>query len=506
MPLLSGKKNIGHNIAVERAAGKPEDQAVAIAMSKAGESKGKDTSEFKRGDVVTSDVTPKTGTVLSVEGTGDMAKVLVRFGAPDKYDVSDVRKLYAYLLRKPAGDSLPAPVAVGKDASIDPYTKANEGERAVKAFESSLDGRKYLAAMEVDNKGPKSLPSAEFKRLDNKAQALYQKADLRYWKDKANDDLPAPVTVCEDSAETDWRTEMKAKFKDALLKAGYAPDEAREWAIEASKSGGKVPADIKKALGKWGELWHVGTKDSLPAPVAVGKDAGKWTVSYLDDYDFAHRTQFNDVNAARAAVSKLKSTKLYKHGGISDVEIEAPDGKRVSVGDWSPTDTFKPKGGIPCAKCGRSVSQTQRTASGRVLCAGCRVAAEAKDAGNMVMCPFCRTRQKIDEDGYFPPHKDKRGESCINARARALLRQIGGKAMDAVEKCPECGGQTKPSIPGKIYCPKCEKQFWDKKNMAAIKDPNSMYNQYRRSSRAKDRRHAADRALPSQGSPMYINV
>ena len=430
MPLLSGKKNIGHNIAVERAAGKPEDQAVAIAMSKAGESKGKDSdddSPIEAYGVKGLKSSPWRKTFKS-------QKDFERWLDKNKGDVEvqGTRK---------AEDDLPAPVAVGKDASIDPYTKANEGERAVKAFESSLDGRKYLAAMEVDNKGPKSLPSAEFKRLDNKAQALYQKADLRYWKDKANDDLPAPVTVCEDSAETDWRTEMKAKFKDALLKAGYAPDEAREWAIEASKSGGKVPADIKKALGKWGELWHVGTKDSLHAPVAVGKDAGKWTVSYLDDYDFAHRTQFNDVNAARAAVSKLKSTKLYKHGGISDVEIEAPDGKRVSVGDWSPTDTFKPKGGIPCAKCGRSVSQTQRTASGRVLCAGCRVAAEAKDAGNMVMCPFCRTRQKIDEDGYLPPHKDKHGEPCINAR-----------------------------------------------------------------SSAKDRRHAADRALPSQGSPMYINV
>ena len=77
----------------------------------------------------------------------------------------------------------------------------------------------------------------------------------------------------------------------------------------------------------------------------------------------------------------------------------------------------------------------------------------------------------------------------------------GAYAKDAVEKCPECGGQTKPSIPGKIYCPKCKKQFWDKKNMAAIKDPNSMYNQYRRSSRAKD----VDNALP-QGSPMYQNV
>jgi len=39
MPLLSGKKNIGHNIETEEAAGKPHDQAVAIALNKAGKSK-----------------------------------------------------------------------------------------------------------------------------------------------------------------------------------------------------------------------------------------------------------------------------------------------------------------------------------------------------------------------------------------------------------------------------------------------------------------------------------
>jgi len=100
MPLERGSSNaaVSHNIAVERRAGKPEDQAVAIAMSKAG--KAKDVEEFKQGDKVTTDVTSQVGVVLSVEGTGDNAKVLVRFGKPDKYGVSDVRKLYAYLLRK----------------------------------------------------------------------------------------------------------------------------------------------------------------------------------------------------------------------------------------------------------------------------------------------------------------------------------------------------------------------------------------------------------------------
>jgi hypothetical protein len=33
MPLLKGKKNIGHNIKVEEKAGKPKKQAIAIALN-----------------------------------------------------------------------------------------------------------------------------------------------------------------------------------------------------------------------------------------------------------------------------------------------------------------------------------------------------------------------------------------------------------------------------------------------------------------------------------------
>jgi hypothetical protein len=39
MPLLKGKKNIGKNIKTEMAAGKPRKQAIAIALSEAGEAK-----------------------------------------------------------------------------------------------------------------------------------------------------------------------------------------------------------------------------------------------------------------------------------------------------------------------------------------------------------------------------------------------------------------------------------------------------------------------------------
>lgn len=42
MPLLKGKKNIGHNIEVEEKAGKSHKQAVAIALNTAGVKKKKE--------------------------------------------------------------------------------------------------------------------------------------------------------------------------------------------------------------------------------------------------------------------------------------------------------------------------------------------------------------------------------------------------------------------------------------------------------------------------------
>lgn len=44
MPLLKGKENIGHNVEIEKSAGKKKDQAVAIALREAGVPKAKDDS------------------------------------------------------------------------------------------------------------------------------------------------------------------------------------------------------------------------------------------------------------------------------------------------------------------------------------------------------------------------------------------------------------------------------------------------------------------------------
>jgi hypothetical protein len=93
--------------------------------------KAKDSEEFGQGDKVRTDVTPKIGTILGVEGSGDMAKVLVRFGEPDKYGVSDVRKLYAYLLRKSATDCAEV-MPVGDARAKDSYESDNYITKKVK--------------------------------------------------------------------------------------------------------------------------------------------------------------------------------------------------------------------------------------------------------------------------------------------------------------------------------------------------------------------------------------
>ena len=45
MPLKAGKKNIGKNIKTEMDAGKPKNQAIAIALSKAGKTRKKSSKK-----------------------------------------------------------------------------------------------------------------------------------------------------------------------------------------------------------------------------------------------------------------------------------------------------------------------------------------------------------------------------------------------------------------------------------------------------------------------------
>jgi len=100
---LGHEKGVTDPAALAASIGRKKYGAAGMA-AKSAAGRAKDSEEFGKGDKVRTDVTPKIGTILGVEGSGDMAKVLVRFGEPDKYGIPDVRKLYAHLLRKSATD------------------------------------------------------------------------------------------------------------------------------------------------------------------------------------------------------------------------------------------------------------------------------------------------------------------------------------------------------------------------------------------------------------------
>jgi len=109
MPLLSGKKNVGHNIEAEIQAGKPHKQAVAIALSKAG---GKDAYEkktelFSANGSVQADKAHKLAEAFLKQ---KMAEGFV--GYQGRYGDG-----FSVTYWKPAAkDSLPAPIPVhGKD-------------------------------------------------------------------------------------------------------------------------------------------------------------------------------------------------------------------------------------------------------------------------------------------------------------------------------------------------------------------------------------------------------
>lgn len=63
MPLKKGrsKKVIGQNIATEIKAGKPKDQAIAIAMDKAGKKKPSPTNDPSKPDGIRGKKKPKKG-------------------------------------------------------------------------------------------------------------------------------------------------------------------------------------------------------------------------------------------------------------------------------------------------------------------------------------------------------------------------------------------------------------------------------------------------------------
>jgi hypothetical protein len=464
MPLLSGKKTIGHNIPVERAAGKPEDQAVAIAMSKAGKAKkgkdsdgdspieaycvkgmksspwrktfksqkdferwldknsgdvevhgtrkAEDTSEFKRGDVgpkgFTTAKTELAALGISLTWNAAYGEFAVKpkgaseiktYYTDDLGDAVGTGRLMAKgdkdaWRRTQASDDDFGPFYVMENGRCAYHGDGGECEQYVRAAKQSgrkltISPNKPQRVKDADLPKPvttklatpfKPRPLISVSGVDPKVFRPHTREELAkaFGKDDMidlEDNLPAPVATGKDTTpkNTGYTQRQWAAANREIQRA------VRSGELDGDSDAAEIRmhlASYPKALQDVfvSDLGRSHTEDTAqPGNLAEAKKLESETATEL-------RRVLSSGTAEQKRVARAEWHIARNY--VDQFTREAMDfGLPAPVGDWSPTDTFKPKGGIPCAKCGRSVSQTQRTASGRVLCAGCRVAAEAKDSG-----------------------------------------------------------------------------------------------------------------------------
>ena len=340
MPLRSGssQKTISHNIAVERAAGKPESQAVAIAMSKA---KGKDDgTKFGRGDAVVAVDQPAdtgVGVVLGFNGTHYRVKFLD--GNVGAFTEGALR-LATYKDREKAKDALPAPVPVrGKDGqwSIPPEALEKARERVLDLWKQG----KPLRVIE-DETGWGELVEKILKEA------------------KVMDALPAPVPVrVKDFSEPGETPALHDIMREVRVSAQTAQNALRN--TPASK-----PMRTRMEMAITFLKNHA--EDALPAAVPVkGRDAGE-DPDAPNDVNLLEQRRTHIARAAhltanekQAMIAKIDAKlhtlrgkdrkandRVLGHGAVGDL-------KPVPVKDTEWTDP-KPKG-----KYGLTTSAALRT-------------------------------------------------------------------------------------------------------------------------------------------------
>jgi len=221
MPLREGssQSTISHNIAVERRAGKKEDQAVAIAMSKA---KGKDDgTKFGRGDAVVAVDQPAdtgVGVVLGFNGTHYRVKFLD--GNVGAFTEGALR-LATYKDREKAKDADPA---IYKDWPDDKLRAAYR-----KYLQNYMPKMALQVLLEMERRGIGPLPGQPNKPAKDRVLGHGAVGDLK----------PVPVK------DTEW-TDPKPKGKYGLTtSAALRTPEA-----VAAAYGKKDPEGFKRSFGK----------------------------------------------------------------------------------------------------------------------------------------------------------------------------------------------------------------------------------------------------------------
>jgi hypothetical protein len=264
MPLLSGKKNIRHNISVERRAGKPEDQAVAIAMSKAGVSKR--AKDYKASECV----------------VGEKVSVWVPNRKPiGPCYVLEVRD-HEIVVRTPYGTTLRVPETMigktpGNDALPAPVDEDVRCPDCSTLAQKMPGGRYYCPSCE------EYLPAYAYKKPSRDALPLPVAED----KTTEEAQLPRPVPMRQITSVALRPEEVAQVYRSHTpeeLSKSFGKDDASEHITKVQGATSLEARDKAKALAKKLEcegkviiwvvpvgtyVWEVAYKDSSKA---FGKD------------------------------------------------------------------------------------------------------------------------------------------------------------------------------------------------------------------------------------------
>ena len=207
MPLLSGKKNIGHNIEVEEEHGKPHKQAVAIALSKA---RGKDASGFHwSGDHY---LTLHGGRLGSVAPLGDGTFSPVTTGPNGTYGPrcasrEDAKRWVERACKASMSrDALPAPIPVGKPKPFNSHVFKTEAECKEAYRPRTKEEMKHAF-------GKDGLKPGEHRSNMSKAQITEY---LKLVRTPLNTLTPAQMTRLEDLAKLERASNHEQFAKDVL--------------------------------------------------------------------------------------------------------------------------------------------------------------------------------------------------------------------------------------------------------------------------------------------------
>ena len=336
MPLVSGnsQKAVSQNIAIERHHGKPEDQAVAIAMSEAEKSK----DAFPE-PVPVKDFNPDAGERGMFYGIEQEAKAKKRRAAAKK--AARTRK------RRRAKDALPLPVPVG-DAYYG-YTGDAPGEKKISNVE-----RLVLKLMRA---GRTSADIAEELGMDRR-KVITIMEDLRHggedegtvtWKT-----LPKPVHVSKPL--------QSVALKPGEEKEVYRPRTDKE----LSSSFGKDDARVMTSIELRDEIRAVRSQISGSAGIMLKRENPE-RYKQLE----SHLTDLLDASS-------------YRSKDALPLPVPVKDDRQ-------------PLGGLKCQKCGKSVSEKTRQLGGPPLCALHRAIASGSARDDEDGSTFVRAAEKTEQ-------------------------------------------------------------------------------------------------------------